>query len=174
VWPVLRPQRACFTTAANDGRRRVLTLVVVAVHHVRDGTARSGRSLAEARGTAIEPLQRLGYIFWAENPKTDRMFFVKGMPRYRYAVSFLGAVSSEGQREQILVTKSLLLIHSVLTRKRTLRRTLKELTEVGENTGASARNGEKRIATSRGRSAIHARLSGRNAMLGCGTNLIQY
>lgn len=40
------------------------------------------RSIAEARGTAIEPLQRLGYVFWAENPKTDRMFFVKGMPPY--------------------------------------------------------------------------------------------
>jgi GrpB-like predicted nucleotidyltransferase (UPF0157 family) len=38
------------------------------------------RSLAEARRTAIEPLQRLGYVFWAENPKADRMFFVKGMP----------------------------------------------------------------------------------------------
>jgi GrpB-like predicted nucleotidyltransferase (UPF0157 family) len=22
----------------------------------------------------------LGYVYWAENPKTDRMFFVKGMP----------------------------------------------------------------------------------------------
>jgi GrpB-like predicted nucleotidyltransferase (UPF0157 family) len=40
------------------------------------------RSLAAARDTAIEPLQRLGYVFWAENPKTDRMFFVKGMPPY--------------------------------------------------------------------------------------------
>ena len=40
------------------------------------------RSIAEARDTAIEPLRRLGYVFWAENPKTDRMFFVKGMPPY--------------------------------------------------------------------------------------------
>ncbi|SED92290.1 GrpB domain, predicted nucleotidyltransferase, UPF0157 family [Rhizobiales bacterium GAS191] len=40
------------------------------------------RSLAEARVTAIRPLQRLGYMFWAENPKTDRMFFVKGLPPY--------------------------------------------------------------------------------------------
>lgn len=28
----------------------------------------------------IEPLQRLGYQYWAENPDTSRMFFVKGMP----------------------------------------------------------------------------------------------
>jgi len=40
------------------------------------------RSLAEARANVIEPLQRLGYVFWADNPKTDRMFFVKGMPPY--------------------------------------------------------------------------------------------
>jgi len=36
------------------------------------------RSLAEARLSVIAPLRRLGYVFWAENPKTDRMFFVKG------------------------------------------------------------------------------------------------
>lgn len=40
------------------------------------------RSLAEARTKVVEPLQRIGYVFWAENPKTDRMFFVKGMPPY--------------------------------------------------------------------------------------------
>jgi GrpB-like predicted nucleotidyltransferase (UPF0157 family) len=40
------------------------------------------RSLAAARDTVVEPLQRLGYVFWADNPKTDRMFFVKGMPPY--------------------------------------------------------------------------------------------
>jgi len=40
------------------------------------------RSLAEARVVFILPLQQLGYIFWAENPKTDRLFFVKGMPPY--------------------------------------------------------------------------------------------
>jgi GrpB-like predicted nucleotidyltransferase (UPF0157 family) len=39
-------------------------------------------SLAEARRTFIEPLRRLDYVFWAENPKTDRLFFVKGMPPY--------------------------------------------------------------------------------------------
>jgi GrpB-like predicted nucleotidyltransferase (UPF0157 family) len=40
------------------------------------------RSLAKARTTVVEPLQRLHYVFWADNPKTDRMFFVKGMPPY--------------------------------------------------------------------------------------------
>ncbi len=30
----------------------------------------------------IAPLSSLGYIYWAENPRTDRMFFVKGMPPF--------------------------------------------------------------------------------------------
>jgi GrpB-like predicted nucleotidyltransferase (UPF0157 family) len=28
----------------------------------------------------IDPVIALGYIYWAENPRTDRLFFVKGMP----------------------------------------------------------------------------------------------
>lgn len=40
------------------------------------------RSLAEARGSFIDPLRQLGYVFWAENPRIDRLFFVKGMPPY--------------------------------------------------------------------------------------------
>lgn len=39
-------------------------------------------SLARARATMVAPLQRLGYVFWEDNPKPDRMFFVKGMPPY--------------------------------------------------------------------------------------------
>ena len=30
----------------------------------------------------IQPIIALGYVYWAENPKQDRMFFVKGMPPY--------------------------------------------------------------------------------------------
>ncbi len=40
------------------------------------------RSLAEAQERAIEPLEALDYAFWYDNPKTDRMYFVKGMPPY--------------------------------------------------------------------------------------------
>jgi GrpB-like predicted nucleotidyltransferase (UPF0157 family) len=39
-------------------------------------------SLARAKATLVEPITSLGYVYWAENPKTDRMFFVKGMPPY--------------------------------------------------------------------------------------------
>jgi GrpB-like predicted nucleotidyltransferase (UPF0157 family) len=38
------------------------------------------RSLAEARDSFRDPLERLGYLYWAENPKRDRLFFVKGLP----------------------------------------------------------------------------------------------
>jgi GrpB-like predicted nucleotidyltransferase (UPF0157 family) len=40
------------------------------------------RSLADARAGFVEALGKLDYIHWAENPKTDRMFFVKGMPPF--------------------------------------------------------------------------------------------
>jgi GrpB-like predicted nucleotidyltransferase (UPF0157 family) len=40
------------------------------------------RSLALAKATTIQPILALGYVYWAENPKPDRMFFVKGMPPY--------------------------------------------------------------------------------------------
>lgn len=32
--------------------------------------------------TLVGPLERLEYVFWADNPRRDRMFFVKGMPPF--------------------------------------------------------------------------------------------
>ena len=40
------------------------------------------RSLADARASFVEALRKLDYLYWAENPKQDRMFFVKGMPPF--------------------------------------------------------------------------------------------
>jgi GrpB-like predicted nucleotidyltransferase (UPF0157 family) len=40
------------------------------------------RSLADAQATFVEALRNLDYVYWAENPKKDRMFFVKGMPPF--------------------------------------------------------------------------------------------
>jgi len=37
------------------------------------------RDLETARSRMVVPLQRQGYAFWADNPKTDRLFFVKGL-----------------------------------------------------------------------------------------------
>jgi GrpB-like predicted nucleotidyltransferase (UPF0157 family) len=39
-------------------------------------------SLARAKDTLVRPIATLGYLYWPENPKPDRMFFVKGMPPY--------------------------------------------------------------------------------------------
>ena len=36
------------------------------------------RSLAAAQVTFVEALRNLDYVYWADNPKKDRMFFVKG------------------------------------------------------------------------------------------------
>ena len=30
----------------------------------------------------IAPISSLGYVYWRENPRPDRMFFVKGLPPY--------------------------------------------------------------------------------------------
>jgi GrpB-like predicted nucleotidyltransferase (UPF0157 family) len=40
------------------------------------------RSLADAQACFVEPLRNLDYVYWAENPRQDRMFFVKGMPPF--------------------------------------------------------------------------------------------
>lgn len=36
----------------------------------------------EAWPRLVAPIEALGYAYWADNPRTDRMFFVKGMPPY--------------------------------------------------------------------------------------------
>lgn len=40
------------------------------------------RSLADAQVAFVEALRSLEYVYWADNPKKDRMFFVKGMPPF--------------------------------------------------------------------------------------------
>jgi GrpB-like predicted nucleotidyltransferase (UPF0157 family) len=40
------------------------------------------RSLAAAQEPLVEVLRELDYVYWADNPKKDRMFFVKGMPPF--------------------------------------------------------------------------------------------
>jgi GrpB-like predicted nucleotidyltransferase (UPF0157 family) len=40
------------------------------------------RSSAVAQATVVEALRNLDYVYWADNPKKDRMFFVKGMPPF--------------------------------------------------------------------------------------------
>lgn len=37
-------------------------------------------SIEDTRERAVAPLEALGYAFWADNPKRDRLFFVRGLP----------------------------------------------------------------------------------------------
>ncbi|MDQ8729451.1 GrpB family protein [Bradyrhizobium sp. LHD-71] len=39
-------------------------------------------TLAAARANFPAKLKVLDYVFWSDNPKADRLFFVKGMPPY--------------------------------------------------------------------------------------------
>src|ERR1700712_4182714 len=40
------------------------------------------QSLTEAQASFVEALRNLDYVYWADNPNKDRMFFVKGMPPF--------------------------------------------------------------------------------------------
>lgn len=85
-WPGL------FEVEARALRDALPEILVVSIEHI-GSTAVPGlpakpvidilvavRSLDEARRVAVAPLEALGYAYWAENPKPDRLFFVKGLP----------------------------------------------------------------------------------------------
>ncbi len=40
------------------------------------------QDLSAAKAAFVPKLDTIGYVFWADNPKTDRLFFVKGLPPY--------------------------------------------------------------------------------------------
>jgi GrpB-like predicted nucleotidyltransferase (UPF0157 family) len=44
--------------------------IMVGLHNLSDGES------------TIQPLENLGYVYWAENPNPEKMFFVKGIPPY--------------------------------------------------------------------------------------------
>lgn len=70
------------------------------------------RSLAEAQATFVEPLRTLDYIYWAENPKTDRMFFVRGMPPFGSRRSHhLHVTEPDGEMWQRLAFRDYLRAH---------------------------------------------------------------
>src|SRR5580692_4373155 len=86
IWPSLYEAEAAIVRAALPAD------LVLAIEHF-GSTAIPGlaakpvidilvavRSIEEARRRAVAPLTALGYAFWADNPKRDRLFFVKGLP----------------------------------------------------------------------------------------------
>ncbi len=60
------------------------------------------RSIAAARGCAVAPLTALGYAFWADNPKPDRLFFVKGLPPAPRRTHHVHMTEPEGEMWQRL------------------------------------------------------------------------
>jgi GrpB-like predicted nucleotidyltransferase (UPF0157 family) len=87
-WPHLFDEEACRLRAVLDPR------LVAGLEHF-GSTAIPGLSakpiidiliavpsLAAARASFIEALRTLDYVYWHDNPKKDRMFFVKGMPPF--------------------------------------------------------------------------------------------
>jgi GrpB-like predicted nucleotidyltransferase (UPF0157 family) len=87
-WPVLFDQEAKRLRAVLD------PFLIVGLEHfgstaVPDLSAKpiidiliAVRSLAEAQATFVEALRNLDYVYWADNPKKGRMFFVRGMPPF--------------------------------------------------------------------------------------------
>ena len=58
-----------------------------------------------------EPLQRLGYVHWAENPNTTKMFFVKGMPPFGTGRTHHVHVHTPDAVAPILVFRDYLVAH---------------------------------------------------------------
>jgi GrpB-like predicted nucleotidyltransferase (UPF0157 family) len=70
------------------------------------------RSLAAAQATFVEALRRLDYVYWADNPKKDRMFFVKGMPPFGSKRSHhVHVTEPQGEMWQRLVFRDYLRAH---------------------------------------------------------------
>ena len=87
------PRWAALYAAEVDRLRAVLPAELICVMEHFGSTAIPGliakpiidilaavTSVDQARRTAVAPLESLGYAFWADNPKSDRLFFVKGLP----------------------------------------------------------------------------------------------
>ena len=60
----------------------------------------------------IETLENLGYVYWADNPNPERMFFVKGMPPYgKKRTHHVHVVEFEGEFWQRKLFRDYLRIH---------------------------------------------------------------
>ena len=62
----------------------------------------------------VEPLRDLGYAYWAENPRKDQMFFVKGMPPFGQRRTHHVHVRTPGDAERELTFRDLLRADSAL------------------------------------------------------------
>jgi GrpB-like predicted nucleotidyltransferase (UPF0157 family) len=69
-------------------------------------------SLADAREHAISPLEAMGYAYWRENPKTDPLFLVKGLPpRAERRTHHIHMTQSTGELRRGLLFRDYLRLH---------------------------------------------------------------
>jgi GrpB-like predicted nucleotidyltransferase (UPF0157 family) len=70
------------------------------------------RSLTDAQSTFVGALRTLDYVHWADNPKKDRMFFVKGMPPFGSRRSHhVHVTEPDGEMWQRLAFRDYLRVH---------------------------------------------------------------
>ena len=65
----------------------------------------------------ISPIESLGYAYWAENPRKDRLFFVKGMPPFGPRRTHHVHVRLPHDAESELAFRNLLRANPALARK---------------------------------------------------------
>ncbi|MEA5598384.1 GrpB family protein [Rivularia sp. UHCC 0363] len=83
------------------------------------------RCLADGQST-IKPLEDLGYVYWSNNPNSEKMFFVKGMPPYgEKRTHHVHVVEVDGEFWQRRLFRDYLRIHPQEARRyETLKRDL--------------------------------------------------
>jgi GrpB-like predicted nucleotidyltransferase (UPF0157 family) len=70
------------------------------------------RSLVAARASFVDALRTLDYVHWADNPRQDRLFFVKGMPPFGLKRSHhVHVTEREGELWQRLAFRDYLRAH---------------------------------------------------------------
>jgi GrpB-like predicted nucleotidyltransferase (UPF0157 family) len=70
------------------------------------------RSVQEAHEVAVSTMESLGYAFWADNPKRDCLFFVKGLPPHaRQRTHHVHMAELNGEIWEQLLFRDYLRIH---------------------------------------------------------------
>jgi GrpB-like predicted nucleotidyltransferase (UPF0157 family) len=68
----------------------------------------SVHSLATAKQIAVSPLEKLGYTYWLDNPDSQRMFFVKGLPPNSPRTHHIHIVASDSSLQERLLFRDYL------------------------------------------------------------------
>lgn len=70
------------------------------------------RSLAQAKQVVVSPLASLGYAYWFDNPDSQRMFFVKGLPPNSPRTHHIHMIEPNSLRWERLLFRDYLCQHS--------------------------------------------------------------